>query len=143
MLRRLEKLREDGTAREARTLPEVQTAWKRLTGWIAVAYAEAKRRAEQMGEEPHGKASIAAASQGSGKPKAALPGAIGKRARVVIATDAAGWFMQALGQGQIPAEVEAYRWLLEEFRVSSFAQELGTATPASAKRVQDAWERVK
>jgi ATP-dependent helicase HrpA len=143
MLRRLEKLREDGTSREARTLPEVQTAWKRLTGWIAVAYAEAKRRAEQMGEEPHGKASIAAASQGSGKPKAALPGAIGKRARVVIATDAAGWFMQALGQGQIPAEVEAYRWLLEEFRVSSFAQELGTATPASAKRVQDAWDKVK
>ncbi len=31
---------------------------------------------------------------------------------------------------------EAYRWLLEEFRVSLFAQDLGTAQPASARRLQ-------
>jgi ATP-dependent helicase HrpA len=35
-----------------------------------------------------------------------------------------------------PAKREAFRWLLEEFRVSLFAQELGTAQPASAQRLQ-------
>ncbi len=34
------------------------------------------------------------------------------------------------------AQREAFRWLLEEFRVSLFAQELGTAQPASAQRLQ-------
>lgn len=32
-----------------------------------------------------------------------------------------------------------YRWLLEEFRISLFAQELGTARPASAKRLEELW----
>ena len=31
---------------------------------------------------------------------------------------------------------EAFRWMLEEFRVSLFAQELGTAQPASAARLK-------
>ncbi len=31
---------------------------------------------------------------------------------------------------------EAFRWMLEEFRVSLFAQELGTAQPASAQRLR-------
>jgi ATP-dependent helicase HrpA len=31
---------------------------------------------------------------------------------------------------------EVYRWLLEEFRVSLFAQELGTAEPVSARRLE-------
>ncbi len=35
-----------------------------------------------------------------------------------------------------PAHREAYRWLLEEFRVSLFAQDLGTAQPASAQRLR-------
>ena len=33
------------------------------------------------------------------------------------------------------AQREETRWLLEEFRVSLFAQELGTAQPVSAKRI--------
>ena len=33
------------------------------------------------------------------------------------------------------AEVDALRWLIEEFRVSQFAQELKTAEPVSAKRL--------
>ncbi len=38
---------------------------------------------------------------------------------------------------RVPAENrEAFRWLLEEFRVSLFAQELGTAQPASAQRLK-------
>jgi ATP-dependent helicase HrpA len=34
-----------------------------------------------------------------------------------------------------PEQQEAFRWLLEEFRVSLFAQELGTAQPVSATRL--------
>jgi ATP-dependent helicase HrpA len=40
-----------------------------------------------------------------------------------------------------PAAVR-YRWLLEELRVSLFAQTLGTAAPVSAKRLEEQWERV-
>ena len=32
---------------------------------------------------------------------------------------------------------EAFRWMLEEFRVSIFAPELGTAQPVSAKRLSE------
>ena len=35
-----------------------------------------------------------------------------------------------------PVQREAFRWLLEEFRVSVFAQELGTAQPVSAQRLR-------
>jgi ATP-dependent helicase HrpA len=38
---------------------------------------------------------------------------------------------------QVPeASKESFRWLLEEFRVSLFAQELGTAQPVSAQRLK-------
>jgi ATP-dependent helicase HrpA len=33
----------------------------------------------------------------------------------------------------------AFRWLLEELRVSLFAQELRTPVPVSFKRVEKAW----
>jgi ATP-dependent helicase HrpA len=35
-----------------------------------------------------------------------------------------------------------YRWLLEEYRVSLFAQELGTAYPVSAKRLECLWKEI-
>ncbi|MDD4103172.1 MAG: DUF3418 domain-containing protein, partial [Kiritimatiellae bacterium] len=35
-----------------------------------------------------------------------------------------------------------YRWLIEEFRVSLFAQELRTPVPVSAKRLNSLWDRV-
>jgi ATP-dependent helicase HrpA len=35
-----------------------------------------------------------------------------------------------------------FRWLLEEFKVSVFAQELGTAQPVSAKRLREQFERM-
>jgi len=40
-----------------------------------------------------------------------------------------------------PDEIVDYRWLLEEFRVSLFAQSLGTSRPVSAKRLEEAWRR--
>jgi ATP-dependent helicase HrpA len=41
-----------------------------------------------------------------------------------------------LGVTLPPAQRETFRWLLEEFRVSLFAQELGTAEPVSTARLQ-------
>ena len=40
--------------------------------------------------------------------------------------------------GPVPAEVAEIGWLLEEYRVSLFAQQLGTRVPVSAKRVRKA-----
>jgi ATP-dependent helicase HrpA len=40
-----------------------------------------------------------------------------------------------------PAAIVEYRWLLEEFRVSLFAQQLGTSRPVSVKRLGEAWRR--
>ena len=36
-----------------------------------------------------------------------------------------------------------YRWLLEEYRVSLFAQQLGTTRPVSEKRLRELWKEVK
>ena len=36
-----------------------------------------------------------------------------------------------------------YRWMLEELRVSFFAQSLGTAQPVSAKRLAQQWDAVE
>jgi len=43
----------------------------------------------------------------------------------------------------VSQELEDYRWLIEELRVSLFAQELKTPFPVSAKRLDKAWEELK
>ena len=45
-------------------------------------------------------------------------------------------------RGRHDAELARYRWMLEEFRVSLFAQELGTAYRISEKRLDEQWRRV-
>lgn len=42
----------------------------------------------------------------------------------------------------IDPELVMYRWMLEEYRVSLFAQQLGTAVPVSAKRLERQWKKV-
>jgi len=44
--------------------------------------------------------------------------------------------------GEYLEVVDRYRWLLHEFRVSVFAQRLGTAEKVSAKRLKTAWRDV-
>jgi ATP-dependent helicase HrpA len=39
--------------------------------------------------------------------------------------------------------LEQFRWMLEEYRVSVFAQELKTALPVSLKRLEEQWSRVR
>jgi ATP-dependent helicase HrpA len=40
------------------------------------------------------------------------------------------------------AKLAHYRWLLEEYRVSLFAQELKTSVPVSAKRLKEYWNDI-
>jgi ATP-dependent helicase HrpA len=42
-------------------------------------------------------------------------------------------------KGQSDAKLEEFGWLLQELRVSLFAQELRTPMPVSVKRLQKAW----
>jgi ATP-dependent helicase HrpA len=40
------------------------------------------------------------------------------------------------------AELEQFRWLLQELRVSLFAQELKTPMPVSVKRLEKRWQEI-
>ncbi|KPF51002.1 ATP-dependent RNA helicase HrpA [beta proteobacterium AAP121] len=46
-------------------------------------------------------------------------------------------------RGAPHARLEEYRWLLEELRVSLFAQELRTPQPVSVKRLDKAWAQIE
>jgi len=43
----------------------------------------------------------------------------------------------------VSAEFDQYGWLLEELRVSLFAQELKTPVPVSLKRLAKLWQTVR
>ena len=45
-------------------------------------------------------------------------------------------------RGAADARLDEYRWLLEELRVSFFAQELRTPQPVSVKRLDKAWQQL-
>ena len=59
-------------------------------------------------------------------------------------------YLEALKQREAAApktaearrRLEDFRWLLEEYKVSLFAQELGTAIPVSPKRLDEHWQRL-
>jgi ATP-dependent helicase HrpA len=62
-------------------------------------------------------------------------------------TQSASHFMRAAkdrlaGKNTDPKMVE-FRWMLEELRVSLYAQELRTPMPVSAKRLQKVWESMQ
>jgi ATP-dependent helicase HrpA len=50
---------------------------------------------------------------------------------------------QAALKGRRDPRLEEFRWLLEELRVSLFAQELRTPMPVSVKRLQKVWESIR
>ena len=51
-----------------------------------------------------------------------------------LIADFDGW------QSHVPkSQHETFRWMMEEYRVQVFAQELGTAQPVSVKRLQSMW----
>lgn len=46
-------------------------------------------------------------------------------------------------EGKRDPQLELYRWWLEEYRVSLFAQQLGTKAPISDKRLNKQWSQVE
>lgn len=54
--------------------------------------------------------------------------------KAALISDYTGWESHVA-----KAEHETFRWLLEEYRVQVFAQELGTAQPVSVKRLEAFW----
>ena len=52
------------------------------------------------------------------------------------------WRLVAERKGQTDARMLEFRWLLEELRVSCFAQELRTPQPVSIKRLEKAWAQL-
>jgi ATP-dependent helicase HrpA len=57
----------------------------------------------------------------------------------VKAEDQRYWRLVAERKGAQDARMQEFRWLLEELRVSLFAQELRTPQPVSVKRLQKVW----
>ncbi|MEL0138331.1 MAG: DUF3418 domain-containing protein, partial [Halieaceae bacterium] len=47
------------------------------------------------------------------------------------------------GLVRLSEEAYQYRWMLEEFRVSLFAQQMKTRLPVSSKRLEQQWQRVQ
>jgi ATP-dependent helicase HrpA len=52
------------------------------------------------------------------------------------------WRLLAERKGVLDARMQEYRWLLEELRVSFFAQELRTPQPVSIKRLDKLWAQL-
>ena len=48
-----------------------------------------------------------------------------------------------LQEGKRDAELALYRWMLEEYRVSLWAQQLGTRMAVSDKRLNKQWSQVE
>jgi ATP-dependent helicase HrpA len=53
------------------------------------------------------------------------------------------WRLVAERKGQVDARMQELRWLLEELRVSFFAQELRTPQPVSVKRLDKLWAQIQ
>ena len=45
-------------------------------------------------------------------------------------------------EGRQQERLEEWRWMLEEYRVSLFAQQLGTRMPVSEKRLKKYWQEI-
>jgi ATP-dependent helicase HrpA len=68
------------------------------------------------------------------------------RAMMDLAPLATAWQREVAARaklGTLTAEIEQYGWLLEELRVSLFAQELRTPVPVSAKRLAKLWQSIR
>ncbi len=52
-------------------------------------------------------------------------------------------FWKHVCEGQITPEQTEFRWMLEEYRISLFAQQIKTTQPISEKRLHKAWQKLK
>ncbi len=125
MRERLFSLREDGSSVEAEPLRVFLPHWKRFTGWVAGAMAREQAGGPNEAPRPPGKAS-----------KAPLPAP--RRVGASVNLDAGEW---AMAPGNLPAEVERYRWALEDLRVATFAP--GAPAGVGAAEVARLWADVE
>jgi ATP-dependent helicase HrpA len=51
--------------------------------------------------------------------------------------------LDAKKETELAEEIKQFETLIDEYRVSVFAPELGTAIPVSPKRLSEAWERLR
>ena len=65
-----------------------------------------------------------------------------QRMAEVRAQDQRYWRLVAARKGQPDTRMQELRWLLEELRVSFFAQELRTPQPVSTKRLDKLWAQI-
>jgi ATP-dependent helicase HrpA len=56
---------------------------------------------------------------------------------------AQAWLRHPRRHGADDPKMVEFRWMLEELRVSLFAQELRTPMPVSVKRLQKVWESMQ
>ena len=52
------------------------------------------------------------------------------------------WRLAIERKGVRDSRLDEFRWLLEELRISLFAQELRTPQPVSVKRLEKVWEQM-
>ena len=52
------------------------------------------------------------------------------------------WRLVAERKGKVDARMQEFRWMLEELRVSFYAQELRTPQPVSVKRLEKTWQQL-
>ncbi|MBY0312726.1 MAG: ATP-dependent RNA helicase HrpA [Phycisphaerales bacterium] len=127
MRQRLFALREEGSGTEKPALEKFGPYWKRFTGWVATQMSAERARAD---------AAIQAPAAPATKTKAPLPQA--RRAAPTVNLDAGEW---AMLPGALSPAVEAYRWALEELRLTLFVPEL-SAKPAITTADLDAlWKK--
>ena len=67
------------------------------------------------------------------------PGRDDQRMAEVRSVELPFWRWSKAQRGPWSEEATGFRWLLEELRVASFAQELKTSVPVSVKRLQKTW----
>ena len=53
------------------------------------------------------------------------------------------WETNAPRSAEARRQLEEFRWMIQEYKVSLFAQELGTAAPVSPKRLDQQLERIR
>jgi ATP-dependent helicase HrpA len=61
--------------------------------------------------------------------------------QVAMAQVRSHWQNLHAGGGAMNESLHQYRWMIEEFRVSVFAQTLGTSLPVSIKRLEKEWQK--
>ena len=157
MRERLLNLREDGSGSEKPALAQLAPYWKRFTAHAAALHALARRAADQSTPDPTPQPAQPARASASGsappparssKPgaakstaahpaaKAPLPPA--RRAAPSVNLDAGAWSLQP---GSLSPAAEAYRWALEDFRVSLFTPALAPR-PVAPRDLDALWAKV-